>query len=291
MKRATFVLCAFFLILSVVACDFAGVTIDLGGGGEAATTQPQSLPVEAGIDSPSNGTVLQMAPVEIAYHATSTEGVSNVELSIDGGVVSSIASPDASQKVVALKYTWNPTTTGSHNISVRAQNKAGAWSDFSIVNLTVEGGQQQQPPPQQQAQQTNTPEATNTPQPSATPDKVTIFDIKHDKDKFYYGDGTCGSREITISARVTQPEKVYSLVLFTRFTDKEGGGTTNWDSGHAMSKKSDDLYSVTLTSNKITNYNAFEFAVMGYQFVATDKQKNNIARTESIYDITIEVCS
>jgi len=80
-------------------------------------------------------------------------------------------------------------------------------------------------------------------------------------------------------------------VLFTRFSDKEGGGTTNWDSGHAMSKKSDDLYSVTLTSNKITNYNAFEFAVMGYQFVATDKQKNNIARTESIYDITIEVCS
>ena len=286
MKRTTFVFCAFFLILTVIACDFAGMTIDLGGGdgGEPATTQPQNLPVEVGIDSPSNGSALQMGPVEIAYHASSTEGVSVVELSIDGTVVSSITSPDANQKVVALKYTWNPLASGNHTLQVRAQNKAGAWSNSATAAVTIQGASQQSP------QATNTPEPAKTPEPTATPDKVTIYDVKHDKDKFFYGGGTCGSREITISAKVTKPEDVYSLVLFIRFYDNEGAGTTKWDGGHAMSKKGDDTYSITLASNKITNYNAYEFAALNYQMVATDKQRNNLARTEVFKDITLDIC-
>ncbi len=302
MKRAALILGTFFLILTVVACDFAGLTFDLGGGDgddsikEPPTSQPQSLPVEAGLDAPSNGAVLQMGPVDVAYHATSTEGVSLVELSIDGTVVSSIASPDANQKVVALRYMWNPTTPGNHTLEVRAQNKNNVWSNFAVSTVIIEGAQQpaqptQQPQPTQQIQQaTNTPEPTKAPEPTATPDKVAIYDVQHDKDKFYYGGGSCGSREITISAKVAKPEEVFSVVMFTRFYDNEGAGTTKWDAGHAMSKKSDGTYSITLASNKITNYNAYEFAVMNYQLVATDKQRNNLARTEVFKDITLNYC-
>ena len=287
MKRTALIFGVICLVLTVLACDFAGITIDLGGD-EKPASQPQTAPVEAGIDAPSSGTVLQMGPVEIAYHASSLDGVSVVELSIDGAVASSIASPDASTKVVALRYTWNPPSAGSHTLQVRAQSKTGAWSNFAVSTVTIQG----EPPAatQQDQQSTSTPEPTKTPEPTATPDKVTIYDIKADKNKFYYSNSSCGSREITISAKVTKPEDVFSVVLFIRFFDNEGAGTSNWDAGHAMSKKGDDTYSITLASNQITNYNKYEFAVMNYQLVATDKNRNNIARTEVFKNIELSRC-
>ena len=285
MKRIKIGLYVSMILVLVVACEFAGITIDLGG--EESGGETQVSPIEVGIDSPPNGATLEMKAVEISYHASSTEGVSAVELSVNGEVLSSIASPASDQKVVALKYTWQPTVSGSHTIRVRAQNSAGAWSDYVAATVNIESAQQ---PAAQQGQAQQQAEEPEEPEPTETPEELTIFDVEHDRDKVFYGGGTCGSREITISARVTQPEDVYVLVLFIRFADKESADVTKWDSGRAMSKKGEDTYSVTLQSDKITNYNAFEFAVMRYQMVAQDKQGNSIARTEVMDDLSIEVC-
>ena len=152
MKRAALIFGVLFLILTVVACDFAGINVDLGGD-EQPAAQPQSAPVEAGIDAPSSGAILQMGPVDVAYHASSLEGVSVVELSIDGAVVSSIASPDSNSKVVALRYTWNPPSAGSHTLQVRAQGKSGAWSNFATSAVTIQEAQPPAQQPQQQAPQ------------------------------------------------------------------------------------------------------------------------------------------
>ncbi len=284
--KVLFILAMAMLLL--MSCEFAGVTIDFGNG---SSSQSAAAPVEAGVDSPANGSALQMAPVDISYHASSTDGISAVELSIDGSVVSSIATPGSDQKVVALKYTWQPMTSGSHSISVRAQSTTGAWSDYATAAVNVAGSEQGQaavPAPAEAA--TAEPTSTPKPEPTKTPDVLTIFDVQHDKTKFYYGSNACGSHELTISARVTQPDDVYALILFIRFADKESSAFTKWDSGRAMSKKSDDLYSVTLTSTKVTNYNAYEFALMRYQIVAQDKAGNSIARTEVMEDLHIEVC-
>jgi len=283
MKRVLILVSTLLLVLTLMACEFAGITLDLGGDSGGAKTAP----VEAGVDSPGNNATLQMGPVEIAYHASSTDGIAAVELSIDGAVVSSINTPSSDQKVVALKYTWNPTNAGSHSIRVRAQSSGGAWSDYYGVMVNVQEGQQPQQPPA--AEQTQPPAATNTPEPTPTPKDVTIYDWKTDKNIFYYGGGGC-NREITISANVTQPEKVYAMIVFIRFWDKEGGGLTSWDSGRAMSKKSDNLYSVTLFSEKIPNYNQFEFAVMYYQIKVQDKAGNILAGTDVIKDVTLQVC-
>ena len=287
MKKTKILFILAMAMLLLMSCEFAGVTIDFGN----SSSQPAVAPVEAGVDSPANGSALQMGPVDISYHASSTDGISAVELSIDGSVVSSIATPGSDQKVVALKYTWQPMTSGSHSISVRAQSTTGAWSDYVTSSVNIAAAEQapaNEPAPAQEApaEPTNTPK----PQPTDTPDVLTIFDVQHDKTKFYYGSNACGSHELTISARVTQPEDVYALILFIRFADKESSAYTKWDSGRAMSKKSDDLYSVTLTSTKVTNYNAYEFAVMRYQIVAQDKAGNSIARTEVMEDLNIEVC-
>jgi hypothetical protein len=281
MKRIKFAAIALILLLVIIACDIGNLSIDLGGGGE--NSQPQGAAVEAGIDSPSNGAILPMDSIEIAYHATSTEGVSTIELSINGEVISSIASPDLDQNVVVLKYTWQPSVSGSHTIRVRAQNNAGAWSDFSAATVSIESGQQDQ--------QQDPPTDPDPQSPTATPEEMTIFNIEHDLDKFYYGDDTCGSREITISADITHPDDAYAAILFIRFYDNnDGGGLTDWDSGRAMVRKTDEHFSVTISSKSIPNYNAYKFAVMYYQIVIQDKSGNNLARTEVIKKLLLERC-
>jgi len=283
--KKTYVRIIPFLFLCLAACEFAGISINLGG--EEAVS---AMPIEVGIDSPSNNAELQMAPVEIAYHASSPEGVAAVELSIDGIVVSSIETPASEQEVVALKYVWNPADSGAHTIRVRAQSSGGAWSDYSGISITLQGTPQQgQEQPQVAQQESQVPQTTHTPEPTATPEGVYIYDVKHNKNIFYYGGGGC-DREITISAKVSQPEKVYAMILFTRFWDKEGEGLTKWDSGRSMPKKGEGEYSVTLFSEKIPNYNAYEFAVMHYQIKAQDKAGNILAGTDVIKEVTLQIC-
>jgi hypothetical protein len=248
-----------------------------------------------GIDSPANGTTFPMGSVNIAYHASSSDGVAAIELSIDGSVVSSMASPGSNQQVMALQYTWQPTTSGSHTIRVRAQNTKNAWSDYAAATVTIESAQAAEPTKEPTKEPTQAPQATleptNAPEATATAEGITLVDIKHDKDKFYYGNNSCGSHEITISTRVTDPEDVYQVVIFTRFADLESSAYTKWDSGHAMSKKSKDTYSITMTSTKIKNYNAYEFAIMRYQIVVEDKDGNRDVRSDVLQDIRLEVCT
>lgn len=287
MKRIRVFVYILVVLSLVTACEFAGITVDFGGGdSSSSSTESQVAAIEAGVDSPANGASLALEPVDISYHASSTDGVAAVELSINGEVVSSIATPGSDQKVVAMKYTWQPTVSGSHTIRVRAQSSAGNWSDYSVATVNIEGKK-----PVQDSKEEKEPDPTKTPEPTDTPEGVTFFDIDHDKDMVYYGNNGCGSHEITISTHVTNPDDVYVVVLFVRFADKESAAYTKWDSGRAMSKKDDDLYSVTLTSTKIPNYNAYEFAVLRYQLVAQDKDGNSIARTEVMEDLNLEVCT
>jgi hypothetical protein len=57
-----------------------------------------------------------------------------------------------------------------------------------------------------------------------------------------------------------------------------------------MSKKSDGSYSVTLFSEKIPNYNQFEFAAMNYQIKVQDKGGSILAGTEVFKDVRLQIC-
>jgi len=291
MKRFIILIGAGILMVSLMACEFAGITVDLGGGGGEAGGG--SAAVEAGIDSPANGATLQMSPVQVSYHASSTGGISSVELSVDGEVVSSVASPDSDQQVVALKYTWTPSSAGSHTLRVRAQGSGGTWSDYSAITVTVEGQEEappaEQPEPEPEEEEEAPPPEEEEEEGPPDTDELAIYDVKRDTDKLYYGVGGCDN-EITISAKVTRPEDVKALVLFIRFVDKEGEGTTKWDDGHSMSKKSGGSYSITLGSEKIPNYSLFEFAKMEYQLVVQDTAGNFNPRTEVFRDLDYQIC-
>ena len=57
-----------------------------------------------------------------------------------------------------------------------------------------------------------------------------------------------------------------------------------------MSRKNDEHFSVTLFSEKIPNYNMFEFTVMYYQIKLQDKAGNILAGTDVIKEVNLEIC-
>jgi hypothetical protein len=119
--------------------------------------QPGGGGPQAQIDAPTNGAVLPLAPYVLVAHATAPTGITQVEFSVDGAVIGSVA---GSGSVVVAQQTWTPAASGGHTIQVRAQNTAGIWSAYAEARITVQG--QAQAGPQAQAE-TPTTEMTETP--------------------------------------------------------------------------------------------------------------------------------
>ena len=284
MKHGKFSILIILSILFLAACD---VTVSVGDSSSSS-----NVPLAVRVDSPAQGSQYAMGPIDIRYTATAPKGVALVELIIDGYVVNDYSSPDTSQDTVALVYTWTPQTSGSHIVRVRVQDAKGNWSDYTDVMLTVAESQSAQSNGNtSQDQGANQTQPTNTPSPTETPSAPYIYDVSHDVNKFYYKNNTCGPTKITITLKVSDPNKVWSVVIFTRFMDKEGEGQSKWDTGHAMSPKgSDGEYSITLESSKITNFDAYDYAIFRYQFVATDKNRNEVARTDVFEDVDYSIC-
>ncbi len=295
-KRLAIVLIAGMLLFVLLACSIGPLTIDLGLGGDEDTSSNGASAgggIEAGVNSPAPGAVIPAGPSEIAYYATSVDGVATIELSVDGEVLSTVSNPDTSQQVVALKYTWEPTVSGSHTIRVRAMDAKGNWSNYAAVSVTVESsqtGQQDSQPvePVQPAEQ----KPTDTPSATATPEDMTVYNVKHNQDIFYWGGGSCGSKEITIEADITHPDDAYAGMIFFRFWDKEGAGLSSWSAAYPMARDSDEHFRITISSENIANYNKFEFAVMYYQIKIQSKPPNAVvlAGTDVIKQVELHRC-
>jgi hypothetical protein len=200
-----------------------------------------------------------------------------VELLINGKVVNTVASEDLNA-INVFKYVWTPSQAGSYLIQVRAQDTDGEWSNYEQVAVSV------QEPPQP------SPEPTNTTAPDPTAVPFTIFDVKATPFNFYYGDDSCGSNTITISAQVNYPESVYSMVIFTRFADQNSNALTGWDSGAAMTRLADGTYRITLNATELDNYDTYEFSTLFYQIVATRENKSELGRTVVLKNAHLEIC-
>jgi len=285
MRKTLFMLASLVLVAALAACD--GISVDLSGSGsKPATGASQSSLPQSFIDSPADGSNMPMAPIEINYRATNTTGVAAVELSIDGQVVNTYALPDPKQAVVAVKYAWQPLISGSHAIRVRARSFEGNWGDFATAIVAI------QQPAAAPAQPAQPPAAqpTQAPPPTAVPTELAIVEVTKSAAKFYHSSNTCGPMELTLTMRVNLPDKVWSVVVFTRMADQEEGGLAKWDAGHAMNSLGNGVYSIKLNSSTLTNGNLYDRAEMRYQFVGTDKNRNNVLRSEVFYDVELWRC-
>jgi hypothetical protein len=135
---------------------------------------------------------------------------------------------------------------------------------------------------------TSTP--TEADKPIKTPPPTLIYDVDTDNFSFYYGDNDCGPNEITVTARVHEPDEVKGLSIFTRFADQESFDMSAWDGGQAMTRKSDETFRITLKADELDNYNKYDFATLFYQIVATNADNTAIDRTVVFKDAQLEVC-
>jgi hypothetical protein len=274
MRRVIFLFCAMLVVTLVAGCG--GITISMGGESGA---KEDEYPLQAVIDSPVDGIISAMGPVEIVYHATAEEGVAAVELSVDGQVLSNVTSPDSKQQLTTLTYTWQPSVGGAHVIRVRAQSSTGEWSDYGMTTVTIEG----------QAA-TAEPTATTEPTVTATPEGVKILEVTRTNSKFYFGNNTCGPVKNTFNVKISQPENTKQVLIFYRLWDKEGGGESKWDGGHAMKPLGDGNYSFTFTETIIANPFGFEFTVFHYQVAVIGKQNERLDWLDFPSDVVYEIC-
>ena len=103
---------------------------------------------QAWIDAPLNSSVLPMnEKVDVISHSNDLSGISKVELDINNSTLSTDSVPEAGQVYVLMKQAWTPTEPGTYQVRVRAQSGSGHWSDYAVVNVTVEAGPTNTPAP------------------------------------------------------------------------------------------------------------------------------------------------
>ena len=281
-KRQLSLIAGGFLFFVLIACSIPGVR------------PGTDTDINVGIDSPKSGDTLPMGPVRIVFSASSSAGISEVELSVNFSVVMQVTNEDG-RSISVSEFNWTPEAPGEYAIRVRAQDNAGNWSGYVETRITIQAGG---PVPTSTLQ--GAPAATQPGAPAVIPTVTSapplaqsafrISDVKTNRFTFYYGDDDCGSNEITITAKVNYPNQVKGLVLFTRFADQESFETTSWDSGRSMSKISDDTYRITLNAVDLPNYKKYEFATLFYQIVATSVNGGELGRTTVFKNAHLEIC-
>lgn len=112
---------------------------------------------------PSGSQFLENEPVAVQSISTDSMGITHVELLVDGTVVRTDPSPTP-QVSFTLIQTWR-ATPGTHTISVRAYNTAGAVSDPAAIVISVVQVSVPVPPATAFAPP---PEASPAPSPTAT---------------------------------------------------------------------------------------------------------------------------
>jgi len=86
------------------------------------------------IDKPHKGASLPLEPVEIISHSNDPNGVSQVEMNINGSIIATLP---VSGFLAQASFTWNPSEPGNYVLRVRAQNTAGAWGEYTEADIQV----------------------------------------------------------------------------------------------------------------------------------------------------------
>ena len=99
----------------------------------------QATPPQVEITQPTGTTVIQAGQVfDIQSTATSTAGVTRIELWSDGQLYTSTTAGSAGwQTPFSVTQPWSSTTTGEHTLFVRAFDSLGRWVDSGGLTMGV----------------------------------------------------------------------------------------------------------------------------------------------------------
>lgn len=125
--KSNFLLLFWIMILALQACNPTALAGNSVG--------PSSW-----FDAPLDGSVYPLGPVEITSHSSDPSGIAMVEFSYNESIFSTLPSSDSKKSLVVMEQTWYPPDPGHYTLRVRAQNKAGAWGSYTMVDITIGGG-------------------------------------------------------------------------------------------------------------------------------------------------------
>lgn len=230
-----------------------------------ATEAPQVGSVRTWIDAPLDGSTIPLAPYEVVMHAYDASGVSELELSANGGLLAALPNPDAEMHLATLRYVWSPPAPGNYTLSARAKSGNGLAGSEARALVTVLG--EPATPP---ASFTPTPVVSFTPTliPSFTPTPVPAelaFTPELSASEFFYG--SCGSSQVTIQVHATGPN-LGGVLLFLNLQDQSSGEATGWDGGNPMTPLGDGSFTRTVNSSSLAGAESMSQAWLLYQFIA-----------------------
>ncbi len=104
--------------------------------------------------------------------------------------------------------------------------------------------------------------------------------------------GICRSNKITFTVEVSEPDDVYSVVLFIRLRHLKAEIFTDWNKGIALEPLGDTgIWSQTFSANSIEGHEKFRRGWVWYQLVATGAYGIELGRTHIYADtIKLEPC-
>ncbi len=272
---------------------------------------------QAWIDQPLDGSTLPLAPVAILAHTSDPDGIARFALSVndspavecagdapsasgDGSIsacliarVNSFGAPVP----ISLHATWSPPAPGRFVLRIRAQNMQGIWGAYASAVFTIAA---EAPTVTSTPEPTTTPSPTGTMTPTASPTAGAVnFTLVQVTPNLFHHSNACGPNDpncqsacspnqINIRVQVSEPELVNSVVLFFFLVGKKS--STGWNEGVSMHSLGNGLYEYNLLADKVPDAQSFGEAIFKYQFVATDINKNILARSQVFSDVTMSAC-
>ncbi|MBN2556513.1 MAG: hypothetical protein JXA97_11285 [Anaerolineales bacterium] len=150
MRKASLFL-ILFLASSLSACN-RPTTLSLTG----LATGPK-----AWIDAPLDGSELPLAPYEIVFHVSDSDGMRAVQLVANGDVLHT-SDRGGESGINTFRQRWNPPGPGEYELRARVQNRDGQWSPDAVAEVVVVV-------PALESDAVETGSAAITPTPAATP--------------------------------------------------------------------------------------------------------------------------
>ena len=266
------------LVLGISACGPAP-TADVGvsAGNE----------VSAWFDAPLPGTIYWPPnPCLIVAHASSPEGIARFVLFINGAEIAQIPSPDTTNAIVTLSTECNLSEPGEYLLKIRAQDNAGNWSEPVETSLIIPEAERE--PEVILPTRTTAPTARSTPTPETIrPGSVTIERIS--TNPVYIGRPGCGAMDVTITARITAPKNIVTVMIFYRF---QAGGSETEFLNATLAPIGGGLYQVTLTPSEALGGSVpFDEATLQYQVIAQLSDGDTSVRTALLGDIQVKACT
>ncbi len=107
--------------------------------------------------------------------------------------------------------------------------------------------------------------------------------------EFFFGGCTPDRAQISLDV-MNPPEDINYMLLFVRLMDKKSGEAGEWSEGLSMSKLASTKFLFDLTLDKLPDYEKFPDAWLQYQFVAYNKAKKEIGRSDVFFDVSFGRC-